>query len=91
MTGKCPTWARHAGGRSGSSTLSVPSRSPKRCRHTVWPVEVVAATGGGIGVAMEDLAMRRAHAADRLMALSEQSRKLAQRERQWVKDRLVAP
>lgn len=25
--------------------LSVPSRSPKRCRHTVWPVEVVAATG----------------------------------------------
>jgi hypothetical protein len=40
---------------------------------------------------MEDLAMGRPHAADRLMAPSEQSRKLAQRERQWVKDRLVAP
>ena len=71
--------------------LSVPSRSPKKCRRTVWPVEVAAATGGDIGVTMEDLAMGRPHAADRLMALSEQSRKLAQRERQWVKDRLVAP
>ena len=50
--------------------LSVPSRSPKRCRHTVWPVEVVAAPGGDIGVAREDLAMGRPHAADRLMALS---------------------
>ena len=54
-------------------------------------VEAVAAPGGDIGVTMEDLAMGRPHAADRLMALSEQSRKLAQRERQWVKDRLVAP
>ena len=71
--------------------LSVPSGSPKRCRHTVWPVEVVAVTGGDIGVAMEDLAMGRPRAADRLMALSEQSRKLAQQERQGVKDRLVAP
>ena len=70
MTGKMPTWTRHAGGRSGSGTLGVPSGSPKRCRHTVWPVEVVAAAGGDIGVAMEDLAMGRPHAADRLMALS---------------------
>jgi hypothetical protein len=70
--------------------LSVPSRSPKRCRHTVWPVEAVAAPGGDIGVTMEDLAMGRPHAADRLMALSEQSRKLAQHERQGVKDHLVA-
>ena len=70
MTGKMPTWTRHAGGRSGSGTLGVPSGSPKRCRHTVWPVEVVAAPGGDIGVAREDLAMGRPHAADRLMALS---------------------
>ena len=33
--------------------LSVPSCSPKRCRQTVWPVEVVAAAEGGIGVAQQ--------------------------------------
>jgi len=33
-------------------------------------VEAVAATDGDIGVTVEDLAMGRPHAADRLMALS---------------------
>ena len=64
---------------------------PEEVQANGLAVEAVAAPGGDIGVAMEDLAMGRPHAADRLMALSEQSRKLAQRERQGVKDRLVAP
>ena len=89
MTGKCPRGL----GTPGEERIQHAERAlphPERCRHTVWPVEVIAATEGDIGVAMEDLAMGRPHAADRLMAVSEQSRKLAQRERQWVKDRLVA-
>lgn len=66
-------------------------RQPEEVQAHGLAVEVVAAPGGDIGVTMEDLAMGRPHAADRLMALSEQSRKLAQHERQGVKDRLVAP